>query len=52
MQRNVCNWQIIREHEFVIDVNVVFMTQIRWPHGEDLSRVMASFKDWCGIPSI
>ncbi len=35
--------------EFVVVVNVVFRTQIRWPHGEDLLRVMACFKDWCGL---
>lgn len=39
-------------HEFVVVVNVVFRTWIQWPHSEDLLRVMACFKDWCGIPSI
>jgi hypothetical protein len=38
-------------HEFVV-VNVVFRTQIQWPCGEDLLRVMAGFKDWCGLPFI
>jgi hypothetical protein len=38
-------------HEFVV-VNVVFRTQIQWPCGEDLLRVMAGFNDWCGLPFI
>jgi hypothetical protein len=39
-------------HEFVVVVNVVFKTLIRWPRSEDLLRVMAGFKDWCGFPYI
>ncbi len=36
-------------HKFVVVVNVVFRNQIQWPWNEDLSRVMAVFKDWCGL---
>jgi hypothetical protein len=39
-------------HKFVVVVNVVFKTQIWWPHGEDLLKVMVGFKDWCGLPFI
>jgi hypothetical protein len=39
-------------HEFIVPVNVVFKIQIQWPRSEDLLRVMASFKDWCDLPSV
>jgi hypothetical protein len=46
--RNFYDSQIFCEHV----INVVFRNQIQWPQGEDLSRVMVGFKDWCGPPSI
>jgi hypothetical protein len=30
----------------------MFRTQVRWPEGEEMAEVMASFKGFCGRPSI
>ncbi len=39
-------------HKFVSTANIMIMNHVRWPCNENLLNAMASFKDWCGLPSI
>jgi hypothetical protein len=39
-------------HEFVCATNVVLKIQLKWLVGDDLVKVMAGFKDLCGLPSV
>jgi hypothetical protein len=38
--------------KFVCSVHVVFKSQIQWPKGEDLAKVLRGFREFCGLPSI
>jgi hypothetical protein len=39
-------------HEFLCATNVVLKIQLEWLVGDDLVKVMAAFKDLCGLPLV
>jgi hypothetical protein len=38
--------------EVVNGINVVFRSQISWPHGDQLLQVMSDFRSWCQMPRV